>query len=112
LGVERTTFGGKLHLCLRRSDLLKISRRYRLAKMLWGKHWGIQLKGLQVTAPLPQARRSRHVLVHQPASRQLTSASVKQRPRTLSIAPTRSKKTARNGLTPLRALLPQADHPC
>jgi hypothetical protein len=32
LGVKRTTSGGKLHLCLRRSDLLKILRPTRVEK--------------------------------------------------------------------------------
>jgi hypothetical protein len=41
--VERTTFGGKLRLCLRRSDLLKISRPVWSEKTRWGKQWGKHL---------------------------------------------------------------------
>ena len=42
-GVERTTFGGKLRLCLRRSYLLKISRPVWSEKTRRGKHRGKQL---------------------------------------------------------------------
>ena len=41
-GVERTTFGGKLRLCLRRSDLLKISRPVWSEKTRRGKQRGKQ----------------------------------------------------------------------
>ena len=43
LGVERTTFGGELHLRLCRNDLLKISVPDMGEQTGWGKHWGKQL---------------------------------------------------------------------
>jgi hypothetical protein len=39
-GVERTNFGGELHLCLRRNDLLKFCARNGSGKTRWGKHRG------------------------------------------------------------------------
>ena len=46
-GVERTTFGGKLHLCLRLSDLLKISRPVWDEKTRRGKQRGKTIGGPQ-----------------------------------------------------------------
>jgi hypothetical protein len=41
-GVERTNFGGQLHLRLRHNDLLKISRLIGSGKTRWGKQRGKQ----------------------------------------------------------------------